>query len=160
MSETAAQTPLTLVDLVDQLVPPTEPPPVSMLPQTGGWVVLAVIAGMLVLWVVWRWRVRYLANAYRRAALDGLQDAGSNPDEVARLLRRTALAAFSRKEVASLSGATWLDFLDRTGGGTSFSKGAGLAVADAPYRPDGTPAEGLEDIAADWVRHHRRDDAP
>ena len=58
--------------------------------------------------------VRHQRNAYRRAALQELATADAGA--ISAILKRTALAAFPREQVASLSGAEWLAFLDRTGG--------------------------------------------
>jgi len=54
---------------------------------------------------------------------------------LALLVRRTALAAFPREQVAALSGASWLSFLDRTCGGHEFAEGSGRVLDTAPYRP-------------------------
>jgi Ca-activated chloride channel family protein len=148
-------TPVTLVDLIDQLVPPPEPPAISMMPQTWGWIILAACLLVAVLIVFWRWRTRYLAIAYQREALAALRADGSNPQTVALVLRRCALAAFPRSDVAGLSGTEWLAFLDRTGGGTAFCKGAGRVVAQAPYAAHSPDTPGLSQLAEHWVRRHQ-----
>lgn len=146
--------PTSLIDLLDQMVPPEEPPPIPMVPQTWGWAVLALlllaaIAAGLVLWMRHR-----RASAYRRAAGQMLGEAGDDPARIAAILRRTALAAYPRSEVAGLGGAAWLDFLDRQIGGEAFRHGVGQAVAEAPYRP--LPADPqLTDLARRWVAGHR-----
>ncbi|MBY8977158.1 DUF4381 domain-containing protein [Rhodobacteraceae bacterium NNCM2] len=144
---------LNLVELLDLLEPPPEPPPISMLPQTMGWVWLALVVIAAFGFTLWKWRVRHAANAYRRAALAELQ-AASDPAAIARIVRRTALMAFPRAEVAGLYGEEWLAFLDRTGGGTVFREGAGRAIATAPYDRGGATSD-LAGIAAAWIRDHR-----
>lgn len=147
--------PLNLVDLMDRLVEPAEPAPVSMMPETAGWTILAAILALVLAWLVWRGWHRWQANAYRRAALAELDEAGDDPVAVAAILRRTALAAWPREQIASLSGKDWLRFLDATGG-EGFVEGVGAALADAPYRVEkGHPVAGLGTIAARWVRAHR-----
>jgi hypothetical protein len=154
--EGAATEAVNLVDLLDRLAEPLEPAPVSMVPQTAGWTVLAVLLALFLAWFAWRWVKRWRANAYRRAALAELDAAGDDPATVADILRRTALAAWPRDRVASLSGADWLRFLDATGGGGGFLDGPGAALASAPYRPGAAaPASGLGALAARWVRRHR-----
>ncbi|MFC6688894.1 DUF4381 domain-containing protein [Jhaorihella thermophila] len=146
-----------LTSLIAQLVPPAEPPPVSMMPQTAGWAVLgaAALAGLgFLAWRMWRtWR----ANAYRRAALRALGQAGGDPAAIAEILRRAALAAYPRRDVAGLIGEDWLAFLDETGPEAVFAHGPGRVLAIAPYRPveDGGPA--LRAIAETWIRRHRRE---
>ncbi len=143
-----------LVDLIDRLAEPAEPAPVSMVPATAGWTVLAVLLGLAVLWLVWWGARRWRANAYRRAALAELATAGDDPGTVAAILRRTALAAWPRTRVASLHGDEWLRFLDTTARGEGFVDGPGAVLARAPYRTAG-PAPGLGALAARWVRRHR-----
>jgi Ca-activated chloride channel family protein len=146
---------LGLVELIDLLEDVPEPPPIPLTPQTPGWIVLSVVVfGVLVLLVRWIVR-RHRAETYRRAALRALDDAGDDPAAVGTILRRTALAAFPRAEVASLSGVDWLAFLDRSFPGTGFAKGAGEVFAVAPFRP--CPADpGAAKLARDWIRGHRR----
>ncbi|MBK0326376.1 DUF4381 domain-containing protein [Rhodobacteraceae bacterium F11138] len=145
---------LTLVQLLDRLEPVPEPPPVPMIPQTVGWVWL----GIAVLAVVALWLRRMLrhrqASAYRRAALRALQAAGEDPAAIAAVLRRTALMAFPRSQIAGLTGANWLAFLDRTMSGNGFSQGPGQVLAQAPYR-DCDPQPGLSNLAKDWIMRHR-----
>jgi hypothetical protein len=145
---------INLVDLIDRLAEPPEPSPVAMTPQTPGWTVLAILLALLAAWLVWRWVQHRRANAYRRAALAELNAAGDDPAAIADVLRRTALAAWPRERVASLSGRAWLQFLDATGGG-GFADGPGDALLAAPYREDAAPAPGLRDLAARWIRRHK-----
>lgn len=148
--------PATLLGLIDQLVDPTEPAPVAMVPQTWGWAVVAVVLVSALALSAWRLWQRYRANAYRRAALHELAKVQDDPAAIAAILRRTALAAYPRVEVAGLAGESWLAFLDRHYPGTAFTSGAGRAVAVAPYTPMST-ATGLHEAAADWIRRHRRE---
>lgn len=146
--------PVTLLDLLDRLIEPPEPPPVSMMPQTWGWVVLTLIllvACMIVAIRAWR---RYRANAYRRHALKELELAGDDPAAIAAILRRTALAAYPRREVACLAGEEWLRFLDGQVSEGGFHNGPGRTVAAAPYR-GAEKAPELYGIAKNWIlRHH------
>jgi len=134
------------------------PPPVPWWPPAPGWWLLlaALIAGLLILLLaaIRHWR----RNAYRRAALDEIDalppaDA-ANVTALATILKRTALAAYPRAEVASLTGRAWLAFLDRTSGSEEFTRN-GDSLAQAAYgRPagDDTP---LLAAARRWVKHHR-----
>ena len=144
----------TLSDLIDLLAPPPEPLAVPMLPQTVGWVVLAGLFALGFAWYGWRRWQRWRADAYRREALVELEGAGDDPAIIAAILRRTALAAWPRKEVASLYGRDWLHFLNRTSG-VDFISAPGSSLADAPYTARGVPVPGLGDLAARWVRSHR-----
>jgi len=75
---------------------------------------------------------------------------------LALLVRRTALAAFPRQEVASLAGPAWLAFLDRTYGGDGFSHGPGRALSLSPYTPQrgGGDMQPLIELVRRWIRTH------
>ena len=144
--------------------------PVSLWPQT--WpsrMLLAVVFVSIVfgaLWTLYRWR----ANRYRREALSELKriEAGAAtlaPIELAAalasLVRRTALAAFPREQVASLTGAAWLSFLDRTDGRHTFSEGPGRVLETSAYRQ--APAMdtgGLISGVRYWIKAHRSERTP
>jgi hypothetical protein len=145
--------PVTLVDLIDGLIEPIEPPPIPLMPQTWGWAALAMLVVAGGVWLMLRWRARQRANAYRRAALADLAGADTAA-QVARILRRTALAAYPRSAVAGLTGAAWLDFLARTGG-AAFPAAAGDELRSAPYRAEtAPPSDALRTAAARWIEGH------
>ena len=146
---------LNLVELLARLEPVPEPLPISLWPQTAGWIWLGLVLTAAAAWLLYRWIAARRAEAYRRAALRDVAAAGSDPAVLAEVLRRTALAAFPRGQVAALYGEAWLAFLDETSGGTAFRQGPGRAFATAPYRMT-TAQPGLAALAADWIRRHRR----
>jgi hypothetical protein len=138
------------------------PAPVSWWPPAPGWWVLAVLLLVLVgtgAWLLLRRRRRRAAARRAQEELLALRAAlGSGGDPAAfvrglsRLLRRFALARFPRQEVAGLTGADWLAFLDANGGGGRFRNGPGRLLTEAPYRATGDiPAEDLADLARDWI---------
>ena len=148
-------TKLKLVELLDLLEPIPEPAPISLLPETIGWIWAGIVLLALGVWSVWRWRLHRHANAYRRAALREIANAGDEPVALAGILRRAALIAYPRTEVAGLHAEQWLAFLDKSYGGTGFREEPGRVIATAPYRPvDETP--GIALLANEWVRRHRR----
>ena len=76
------------------------------------------------------------------------------------LLKRTALAAWPRSEVAALGGRDWARFLDATSGGNGFSAGAGetlerLAYGGGTALPEPHELRRLTDAAENWIRRHR-----
>lgn len=156
VTQSAAE-PVNLIGLIDGLIEPPPPPPVSMMPQTWGWAVLAVALAVLAGWLIWRWIAHRRANAYRRAALAELDRAGSDAAEIAAILRRAALAGYPRAQVAGLTGADWLEFLNQTGG--DFDAATGAALLAAPYRGDAAADPAVRKAAEGWIRRHRRPDA-
>lgn len=139
------------------------PPPVSWMPQTWGWATVAAIASALLLLLALRAARRFHRNAYRREALRRLEEIEvemASPDNrdhairaLAELLKRTALAAWPRMEVAAMTGADWARFLDGTG-----ERGEALdrLLDDFEYRRDATLSSLPSSIADDAVLSARR----
>ncbi|TDJ68699.1 MAG: DUF4381 domain-containing protein [Proteobacteria bacterium] len=151
MSQDLSQ--LNLVELLDLLEPIPEPAPISLWPETAGWIWVGIVLLASGAWCVRRWHLHRYANAYRRAALREIAIVGNEPVALADILRRAALAAYPRAEVAGLHAEKWLAFLDKSYGGTGFREGPGRVIAIAPYRPvDETP--GIALLATEWVRRH------
>jgi Domain of unknown function (DUF4381) len=143
------------------------PQQVGFWPQT--WESRVATVGLLVAIIVALWQfVRYRrTNRYRREALAELnritqtRSADLSPIELvmqlALLVRRTALAAFPRKQVAPLAGSAWLAFLDGTCSETKFSRGVGQWLASGPYArvaPDDNQRSLLIDLVHRWIRGH------
>ncbi len=149
------------------------PEPVAMTPQAPGWLVLAGLAALCAAWLLWRGYRRWARNAYRRHALTELEklkaDRGAPEHrsrvlgELSALVKRTALSAYPRAEVASLAGEAWLGFLDGSIGSTEFTRGPGRALAHLAYAPSAgaTLSEdeisGLLGTVRRWIRKHRGD---
>lgn len=146
------------------------PQPVSWMPQTWGWAVLAGLLTVMLAWTLWKVHRHREANRYRAealAALAGLSprldDPGSRAaalGDIGVLLKRTALAVFPRDEVADLSGARWVAFLDRHGRATMPAR-VSTVLDDLEYqRPDALAAISAEqarevlDAARMWVKEH------
>ncbi len=97
------------------------PESVSWLPQTWGWLLMAAVIVVGTVIATLRWVRRYRANAYRREALamlDSIRELLEQPStqsegvrRLGELLKRTALAAWPRSKVASLSNGDWVGFL-------------------------------------------------
>jgi hypothetical protein len=136
--------PADLSNLRDIVVPPA----VSFWPPAPGWwavgVACLVAAGLAIAVALRHWQ----RNAYRREALRALETAEGN--DISAILKRTALVAFPREQVASLSGPAWLAFLDRTGG-TAFSNTGLLALT---YGGTADRAAVVAQ-ARRWIERHR-----
>jgi len=125
----------------------TLPPPPSYRPQTIGWAILGGIALLaLTVWSIQQYR-RWHRNRYRRAALHRLTELEQLAQqsttrvaalqELSELLKRTALAAYPREQVASLHSDAWLAFLDNTYPGNDFTQEPGRFLAKLTYQaPD------------------------
>lgn len=151
MSEDAAD----LSRLADIVVPPPVP---WWPPAPGWWIVGAGLLATLAILALVSVR-RYRRNAYRRAALAELAaipavDA-AGAVAISAILKRAALVAYPRAEVAALTGDKWLAFLDRSAATRDFTDGPAAGLARAAY--GGAPGQGGDALAAArrWVKHHR-----
>lgn len=130
-----------LIHGIDEVFLPGD---VSWFPSAPGWKVLTSI---LLLWLmikVIKWVKQWWHNRYRREALRQLgqvqKDAGSKLQNIVAVLpyylKVTALQAYSRQDVASLTGYEWLVFLDAHYTGPPFSEGVGKKLLSVAYLPD------------------------
>jgi len=132
-----------LQNLRDIVVP--EPPPLWP-PAPGVWILLVIVLAVVVALFLWWWRARQ-QNAYRRAGLALLGGARTSRD-INIILKRVALAAWPRSEVAPLYGDDWTAFLDSSCSRTRFSSLGKIHDGAEPTRD-------VQRLARTWIRHHR-----
>ena len=139
------------------------PPAISLWPQTWPLRIALAVATAGLLFGLWRLTYWWYRNRYRRAALTELAaiERKWNPENpagtsiaLASLIRRTALAAFPRGQVASLAGQAWLAFLDRTADTRDFSEGVGRVLAREAYQPIADDPRALFAIIRHWIKAH------
>ena len=130
------------------------PPPVPWWPPAAGWwVVMALLSGTLVVIIYRSWRT-WQANAYRRAAIRELQSA-TTVAQVAAVLKRTALVAFPRVDIAALSGSAWFEWLGKTGAGR-VSDSVALALTQGVFETvEAGDIQEVRAFASGWIKHHQ-----
>jgi hypothetical protein len=80
--------------------------------------------------------------------------------EIAELLKRVALAAFPRTDVASLTGQRWISWLHQTGCDAVFPGEIARLLTETVYRPAAAstvPPEQLQallDATRQWIQRH------
>jgi hypothetical protein len=158
---------LDLIGLLDRLSPVPEPAPISLWPETEAWIFVGLALVAVAIFLGRRAIARWRANAYRRAALREIAAVGSSPATLSEILRRSALVAFPRSDVAGLYGDEWLAFLDRSGGSgqaggsRSFQEGPGSVLARAPYDAhyewEAEDGPNIRALCVRWVSRHRAD---
>ena len=148
-------------------------PPVSWWPPAQGWYMLVTIVLVGLSWYVWSWLCYRKLNAYRRVSLIQLKllelqlkDVGqceASLRALPELVKRTALAAWPREEVAGLSGESWLSWLDHSWQGQSFTNGVGLLLPQLAYVDTdtlnsltATEIDDLVHLIRNWIRLHHR----
>lgn len=142
------------------------PEPVSWWPQTAGWYLVGGFLLLAALWFAYKRLRAWRRDRYRRGALQALKaleatlgdDAAAALAPLPALIKRAALEAYPRTDVASLSGEAWIEFLNRDLTGARFDGRFSLVA----YGPRDRWPVGDDDTAAlfaatrHWLRNHRR----
>ena len=143
------------------------PPPVSMMPATWGWAALAGIVALVLAYALWRWLRLRAQNRYRREALADLATLeariGRDAERLQALaalsaiVKRTALAAWPREQVAALSGREWGEFLKTHAGKVRIDAESYGFFTEDEYRlagstsPDEATARRTFAAARQWI---------
>lgn len=146
----------TSLDRLHDLVTPGAAP---WWPPTLGWLLLIAALAVFLMIALLKAVVRWQANRYRREALSLLET--TPPEQLSELTKRVALTVWPRDEVACLTGARWLEFLDSSAGMEEFVRGSGQMIesmAFAPVSPE--QATSVRGSVKDWILKHRREMAP
>lgn len=141
------------------------PTAISWLPQTRGWLIL----GLVLLALLLRYAAKHLRlwyqNRYRREAEKRLRELEQATvqshllTDVNRLLKLTAMAAFSREHVARLSGDEWVDFLNSRCSRAPFDGELRHLLVTGPYlnlEPQSDIRQQLFAACNHWVNEHER----
>lgn len=156
---------------LDRLHDLVAPAPVPWWPPAPGWYWVFGALALGLLWVAVHGFIWWQRNRYRREALaewkreaERLRESGQRAAALTAmsvLLKRVALTAFPRREVARLHGSAWLAFLDRTTATTAYSNPNGAALERAAYDPrsaaemDDTQAKEISGLVHHWIARHR-----
>jgi hypothetical protein len=133
-----------------------QPPLPSWRPQTAGWYVVFAIVGLLLIWTAVHFYRRWRANRYRREALRELGRVEITG--LSALLKRTALSAWPREEVASLSGTEWLRFLDSSMLLPVFENAPANRIEELAFshtKPSPDDEAALRNASAEWIKQHK-----
>jgi len=147
------------------------PAPVGWWPLAGGWYFLLGFLLIVLGWLGYRSFRRWNHNRYRRSALqvlttisESLQretERTQNLRQIPGLLKRTALSAYPRSEVASLSGKDWYGFLNSTLVVPLFTVDVTNTLNTISYTTgalnevDSGSAKKLLSISRRWVKQHQ-----
>jgi len=152
---------LDLPQLMQRMHDVVEPQAVPFTPQTAGWLVLGAVLLSIVLFSGWRVVLSRRRNRYRREALAALQEIAANSQQdsmatgaqIALLLKRTALAAYPRQQVASLHGKQWAFFLCQSSNQDPEIEAVADQLARVAYRREIETAT-LIAPARRWIENH------
>mgnify|MGYP002634765001 CR=1 FL=1 len=120
------------------------PDPISAWPPAPGWWILAILVLSLISFIIWKLWKRHQQQQLSRLSLAAVtkleQDYAKHQDpqrllrQYSSLLRRVALARFPRQQVASLTGSSWLDFLNNSTSSNLFTAQLGQLLLQGPYQ--------------------------
>jgi len=120
------------------------PPAISDWPPAPGWWIFAFIVFIaILLFGIWIWR----RNKNKKPKIEALKilkiiqnqyykkdDQLKTLRKLSHLIRRISLTFYKKEVVASIHGYEWLEFLDKTGETTEFTKGAGSILGIEIYK--------------------------
>ena len=139
------------------------PAAIDWWPQTAGWLWVGAILLGYALYRGWHVLRHWYRNRYRREAASRLQRLAADPAgpgivaDINKVLKLTAMAAYSREQVARLSGDEWVTFLNRRCPAAPFSPEQGQLLAVAAYTGKVVAADAgrqLLDAGLAWVQQH------
>lgn len=133
-----------------------QPAPPSWHPQTlGAYVTLCILAILLIALAAFLWH-RWKRNSYRREALRDLSQ--TDVRHISELLKRTALSAWPREQVAALTGSEWLTFLNTSAEQAPFNSTVAdefETMAFSSSKPSREDEKTIRSAASVWIKHHR-----
>jgi hypothetical protein len=158
--------PASLQNLNDIVLPAS----VGWWPLTMGWYVLIGLSLSLLVWFAYRFLRRWVNDRYRRAALRQLQilveqiEDAEDRDAILRqipiLLKRCALSAYPRNQVASLTGQDWFEFLNSTTHSPFFTVNTARTLSKISYSSgelstvDSQASTALFQATRQWLEKH------
>lgn len=139
----------------------------------GWWLIIALLVIVVIVIIGWFYYRQQKSNVEQQAITQALTqlvqitaDYEINANKrlfvshISRLLRRICISLYGRKQVAALTGDSWLRFLDRKGKTSAFTQGIGRILVDHPYQKkvDYSQQELLH-IVQLWLKKQRTEHA-
>ena len=140
-------------------------------PLASGWYFLLGLLLIVLVWFIYTLIQRRINDRYRRTALHQLQlliqdiDKAEKRDVALRqipiLLKRTALTAYPRRQLASLTGKRWYDFLNSKVSTPSFNESSCNSLENISYSVgnldtvNAGAASKLLKACKHWLKNHR-----
>lgn len=159
--------PASLQNLNDIVMPAA----VGWWPLASGWYWLLGLLLITFIWWAFRLSKHWIANRYRRTALRELlllkqaaqteEMRASSLRQLPVLLKRTALSAYPRSAVASLSGNDWYQFLNSSLEKPVFTASMSITLGNIAYSRrdiaaiDQHTSEELIAASAQWMKRHK-----
>lgn len=132
------------------------PDPVPYGFETWGWAVVFGLGLLLFAYAVVRLVIWFKQNQYRRDAVAAFRALDSEAvADAAIVLKRTAIEAFGRPNVAALSGVEWADFLNARCDATQFTAEVfDTLMYRGPERLAPGDKQAFMNNVETWIRRH------
>ena len=159
--------PASLQNLNDIVLPAS----VSWWPMANGWYFLIGFFLIAIVWLAYRSIRRWNKDSYRREALQELhllaertqnaENRAASLRQLPVLLKRSALSAYPRQQVAALSGADWIGFLNSQTNRPVFTDTTAGLLNSISYNTgnldniDDSSKAALLDAIKKWLKHHQ-----
>jgi hypothetical protein len=154
-----------LIHGIDEVILPTA---TTWWPNTVGWQIIAFFISVFAVRYAYQKGQRWWHDHYRREAIakiselqnDSSVDILTVVENLPFYLKATALQAYSREQVAQLSGLEWVEFLNEKYGSMHFSNNLSEQLIRVSYRPKSqwklTDKECLIliDRTKLWIKYH------
>ena len=140
-------------------------------PLASGWYYLIGLLLIILVWLIYTSIKRWTNDRYRRTALHQLQLLAQDLDKAGKresalrqipiLLKRTALTAYPRRQLASLTGKRWHDFLNSKVSTPSFTESSCNLLDNISYSVgnlDTVNEEATSELlkaCKHWLKHHQ-----
>lgn len=149
-----------------KLSPIIDADPIPFTMDTMGWKVLSFTVFLAILFIAYKYYLRYKHNAYRREAVTQIQalvlseteSTSAIISQIMFLIKQTALQSYDRKTVASLEGENWLNFLDKKLN-QSFYINHQEVIASAIYKNEfnnnsAFNKDNFANMSIKWIKNH------
>jgi len=137
------------------------PDSVSWWPLAAGWWLILAVVVLLVLSIILFRKLNARRQLRKQAIIEFnrieqnfRQHANSQylASELSSLIRRVCISRFARRDVAGLTGAAWIDFLNTST--ASFNETVSQTLIHAPYQEGYTyDSEALIGACKHWITH-------
>ncbi|TRX56492.1 DUF4381 domain-containing protein [Thalassomonas sp. M1454] len=149
--------------MLEEFLEISTPDKISWLPETLGWQIVVFLFALLILYRLYLKFKYYMDNGYRRWGIQQLELLSESTEDLQKLpilLKKTAIYAYKRENVAELTGLAFETWLDQECPQSEFSKTPisgllnHLSYSPAPVLTN-EQFNKLKIQISHWIKHHQ-----
>ena len=118
-----------------------------------GWWGILILIPLILFFCYWLFKritrktaVKTAKKLLKSLKIDESKNSKEKLESISALIRRVAISVNSRSECASLTGKSWLEFLDNSLGEKIFSNGAGQILITEKYQKTTTDSINIDEL--------------